>query len=117
MSRYVIQTLIVTILVSSSFVLMIKYSVLRSVVKLERKEIPKVKMESGSLVKVERTEGADIKMEKNATKKPKTPKEAKDDDLPKLSAFEQRRLQNLRDNQEMVSVMSTESRLCKLLKW
>ena len=69
-----------------------KYSVLRSVVKLERKEIP------------------DVKMEKKATKKPKTPKEAKDDDLPKLSAFEQRRLQNLRDNQEMVSVMSTESR-------
>ena len=39
--------------------------------------------------------------QKEVTKKPKN------DDLPKLSAFEQKRLQNLRDNQEMVSLMST----------
>ena len=44
-------------------------------VKLERKEIPEVKLEK-----------------KEATKKPSTQKRAMDDDLPKLSAFEQKKI-------------------------
>ena len=71
------------------FGLLKSITVLSSVVKLERKEIPEVKLEK-----------------KEATKKPNTQKRAMDDNLPKLSAFEQKRLQNLRDNQEMVSFMS-----------
>ena len=65
--------------------------------KLERKEIPEIKMEK-----------------KETTKKSNTQKVAKDDALPKLSAFEQRRLQNLRDNQEMVSLTNMFPSLLKV---